>query len=66
MAFRRLGWEERKRRPGSHVIMTKGGERAHLSVPVKKGRGAELRPGLLRSLIRDAGISVDDFVDALA
>ena len=64
-AFEGLGWVVRTRRGTSHVVMTKSGVRAHLSIPVKKGKGAELRPGLLRHLIRDAEITVDEFVDAL-
>jgi predicted RNA binding protein YcfA (HicA-like mRNA interferase family) len=46
---------------GSHLVMTKAGERANLSIPQHK----ELSTGTLRSLIRAAGISVDEFLDLL-
>jgi predicted RNA binding protein YcfA (HicA-like mRNA interferase family) len=58
-AFQRLGWEVARQR-GSHVIMVKAGERASLSVlrhnPVAKGT--------LRSLIRSAGPTMDEFTAA--
>jgi hypothetical protein len=41
--------------------MTKSGQRANLSIPQHK----ELSVGTLRSLIRSAGISVDDFLKLL-
>ena len=41
--------------------MTKQGERANLSIPQHK----ELSVGTLRSLIRAAGISVDEFLELL-
>ena len=48
---------------GSHTIMKKEGHPTLLSVPChgKKTLGR----GLLKRLINDAGISVDDFVDKL-
>ena len=59
-AFQRGGWVVR-RQVGSHVTLEKEGEVATLSVP----RHRELDRGLLRRLIRDAGLSVDEFVDLL-
>jgi len=56
-AFEKLGWEKRGQ-VGSHMILTKKGERANLSVPQHK----ELAPGTLRKLINHAGISVDEFL----
>jgi hypothetical protein len=41
--------------------MTKSGQRANLSIPQHK----ELSVGTLRSLIRSADISVDDFLELL-
>jgi hypothetical protein len=41
--------------------MTKSGQRANLSIPQHK----ELSVGTLRSLIRSADISVDDFLKLL-
>ena len=59
-AFARAGWIVRGQ-VGSHAVMTKDGERANLSVPQHK----ELSVGTLRSLIRNSGMSVNDFLDLL-
>jgi predicted RNA binding protein YcfA (HicA-like mRNA interferase family) len=45
----------------SHIIMTKEGEIASLSVPNHK----EVARGTLRSLIRSANLTVDEFVQRL-
>ena len=55
--FERAGWRKERQR-GSHVVMLKTGEIASLSIPQHK----ELAPGTLRSLIRTAGITVEEFV----
>ncbi|WP_435011456.1 type II toxin-antitoxin system HicA family toxin [Tundrisphaera lichenicola] len=59
-AFQSLGWRV-VRRKGSHVMMAKAGQNATLSVPDhdEVGRGA------LRSLIRSADLTIDDFLAAL-
>ena len=54
--FERAGWKT-DRRKGSHVILLKTGEIASLSIPQHR----ELAPGTLRSLIRAAGMTVDEF-----
>jgi predicted RNA binding protein YcfA (HicA-like mRNA interferase family) len=59
-AFQKLGWEVRGQ-VGSHVVMTKVGIRVNLTVP----QHTELAIGTLRSLIRAAGISVDEFLALL-
>jgi len=59
-AFEKLGWQLVRQR-GSHLIMVKEGEITTLSVPDHK----ELAKGTLRSLIRSAGITVDEFADQL-
>ena len=59
-AFERSGWL-RASRKGSHVTMTKSGAVVVLTVPLHR----ELGPGLLRSLLRKAGMSVDEFADLL-
>ena len=59
-AFERAGWRQDRQR-GSHVVMLKEGEMASLSVPQHR----ELAPGTLRSLIRAARLTVDEFVDLL-
>ena len=59
-AFERLGWQIARQR-GSHIIMVKEGEITTLSIPDHK----EVAKGTLRSLIRAAGITVDEFTDQL-
>jgi len=59
-AFQRAGW-----RPigqvGSHLMLVKEGLRVNLSVPQHK----ELSVGTLRALIRNAGLTVDEFLGLL-
>lgn len=59
-AFQRAGWTMRDQ-VGSHVMMSKDGVRANLSVPQHK----ELSVGTLRKLIRVAGLTVDQFLELL-
>ena len=59
-AFVHLGWRI-NRQHGSHLILEKPGSEVRLSIPQR----AELKRGLLRQLIKDAGITVDDFSRAL-
>jgi predicted RNA binding protein YcfA (HicA-like mRNA interferase family) len=54
--FEKAGWTIDRPR-GSHVILVKDGHIATLSVPDHK----ELARGTLRSLIRAAGMTTDDF-----
>ena len=61
-AFIRLGFAE-VRTKGSHHILKKPDHLYVLSVPVRGQR--TLKPGTLRTLIRDAGISVEEFVQFL-
>ncbi len=49
------------RQNGSHIVMVKDGHVATLSVPNHK----PVARGTLRSLIRDAGLTVSEFVSAL-
>ena len=56
-AFEWLGWRE-VRQSGGHIILTKEGSVATLSVPAHKS----VSKGVLRSLIRNAGITVNEFV----
>jgi predicted RNA binding protein YcfA (HicA-like mRNA interferase family) len=49
------------RQASSHIILTKTGEVATLSVPAHK----EVARGTLRSLIRAANLTVDEFVAAI-
>lgn len=61
-AFQTFGFAVDRIR-GSHHIMTKDGHPNLLTVPVHGNR--TLRPGTLRALIRDAGITVEEFIAAL-
>ena len=59
-AFQRAGWQVAGQ-VGSHVVMIKAGLRVNLSIPQHK----ELSVGTLRSLIRDSGLTVDEFLELL-
>lgn len=58
--FEKLDWQISRQR-GSHIILTKQGHIATLSVP----NHAEVARGTLRSLIARAGLTVDEFLEAL-
>lgn len=58
-AFQKTGYAL-DHQTGSHMILYHP-RRPTLSVPNHK----ELAPGLLRALIRDSGITVDEFIDLL-
>jgi len=59
-AFLRAGWYL-EGQTGSHAVLTKVGQRANLSIPQHR----EIKPGTLRSLIRTAGLTVDEFLELL-
>ncbi len=59
-AFENLGWKF-SRQSGSHIVLTKDGEMASLSVPNHKA----VAKGTLRSLIRAANLTIDEFVKAI-
>jgi predicted RNA binding protein YcfA (HicA-like mRNA interferase family) len=54
--FQRAGWTV-ARQKGSHVMLTKSGYQWTLSIPLH----SELGPGLLRKLIRQAGLNAEEF-----
>lgn len=54
--FQRAGWKI-GRQKGSHVMMTKEGYEYTISIP----QHPELGPGLLRKLIKQANLSVEEF-----
>lgn len=56
-AFEKFGWQVARQR-GSHIVLVKEGARATLSVPNHK----EVARGTLRSLIRAAGLTPEEFV----
>ena len=60
-AFHRAGWVV-ARQTASHIILIKPGHRPTLSVPDHKA----LDPGLLRSLIRHAELSIEEFTHWLS
>ena len=60
-AFQRVGWLV-ARQSASHIILVKPGRRPTLSVPDHR----VLDPGLLRSLIRHAELTVDEFMRLLS
>ncbi|MFY9607139.1 MAG: type II toxin-antitoxin system HicA family toxin [Blastocatellia bacterium] len=58
--FESFGWSL-ARQKSSHIIMTKEGDAATLSIPNHN----EVARGTLRSLIRSANLTVDEFVKAI-
>jgi len=58
--FSRLGWDVVRQR-GSHIILVKEGHIATLSVPDHH----EVARGTLRSLIARAGLTIEEFLNAL-
>jgi len=57
--FECLGWVQARQR-SSHMIPVREGHPAMLSIPAHK----EVARGTLRSLIRSAGLTVDEFIAA--
>jgi predicted RNA binding protein YcfA (HicA-like mRNA interferase family) len=57
--FERFGWRI-SRQSGSHMVMTKTGSMASLSIPKHR----EVAKGTLRSLIRAADLTVEQFTEA--
>jgi predicted RNA binding protein YcfA (HicA-like mRNA interferase family) len=58
-AFEKFGWQVVRQR-GSHIVLVKEGSRATLSVPDHK----EVARGTLRSLVRAAGLTVEEFLQS--
>ncbi|MGA2610242.1 MAG: type II toxin-antitoxin system HicA family toxin [Terriglobia bacterium] len=56
--FQKLGWEVARQR-GSHIILTKTGHIATLSIP----NHPEVARGTLRALIARAGLTVEGFLE---
>ena len=59
-AFESFGWEV-VRQSGSHIILVKEGEIVTLALPAHN----PVAKGTLRGLIRAAGLTVEEFVNAL-
>jgi len=58
-AFKKAGWQV-ARVTGSHYILTKEGVDFHLCLPYHRGR--LVKTGLLKGLIRDAGLTNEEYV----
>ncbi|RLI78767.1 hypothetical protein DRP07_10740 [Archaeoglobales archaeon] len=59
-AFKRAGWKVRPTKKGKrHTVMVKEGEQAILSIP----RHKVIKPGTLRRLLEDAGLTVEEFLE---
>ncbi|MBI5358991.1 MAG: type II toxin-antitoxin system HicA family toxin [Planctomycetes bacterium] len=56
-AFKKAGWYPLGQ-VGSHLVMVKSGIRVNLSIPQHK----ELSVGTLRALIRNSGLTVEQFL----
>ncbi|MCX6593867.1 MAG: type II toxin-antitoxin system HicA family toxin [Acidobacteria bacterium] len=56
-AFEKFGWRVARQR-GSHIVMTKAGELATLSIPDHD----RVARGTLRSLIARSGLTVEEFL----
>jgi len=59
-AFERAGWQV-VGQVGSHVVLIRSGVRVNLSIPQHR----ELSVGTLRVLIRNAGLTVEEFLNLL-
>jgi predicted RNA binding protein YcfA (HicA-like mRNA interferase family) len=59
-AFQNQGWHI-ARQKGSHVILQKEDADAILSIPIHSGKN--VKRGTLRGLIRDAGLTVEEFLE---
>jgi len=59
-AFEKDGWEMVRQR-GSHMVLVREGSEVTLSVPDHR----EVARGTLRSLIRSAGLTVEQFIALL-
>ena len=55
-ALEKIGYEQRRQK-GSHIILQKEDPYSQIVVPNHR----VLKPGILRSIIRDAGLTVDEF-----
>ena len=60
-ALERAGWEIKRQR-GSHVVLRKAGHPLLVTVPMHRH---DVPKGTLRDIIKDAGITVAEFVRLL-
>ena len=57
-ALRRDGWEIRDQ-TGSHLQMTHSSKPGRVTIPIHKGR--DVKPGTVRAIISQAGLTVEEF-----
>lgn len=59
--FERLGWtrDSKRRGRGVHILLTKEGERATLSIPIQR----EVKRTIIAKLISLAGISQEKYLE---
>ena len=62
-ALRRLGWIPVPGSKGSHVQLKHPDRGGRVTVPIHKGQ--TLGPGLVASILAQAGISADDLIEVL-
>jgi predicted RNA binding protein YcfA (HicA-like mRNA interferase family) len=61
-ALKRVGFVE-DRQKGSHLVLIQPETKARTVVPVHPGR--TIKETLLRAIVRDANLSVDEFIELL-
>jgi len=61
-ALKRAGFEEQRQR-GSHLHLRRARDGRRVTVPVHKGRIVPV--GTLRAILRDAGITIEEFRELL-
>lgn len=60
-ALKKDGWHEQRQR-GSHLHLKKEGAAGRVTVPV---HSKPLTPGTLRNIIKQAGLTVEEFLELL-
>ena len=58
-ALRRLGWTS-ERQSGSHVVLTRTGKNP-ITVPIHRGR--TLKEGTARGILKQAGVTEEEFFE---
>jgi predicted RNA binding protein YcfA (HicA-like mRNA interferase family) len=61
-ALNRAGFEEQRQR-GSHLHLRRASDGKRVTVPVHQGRTVPV--GTLRAILRDADVTVDEFLELL-
>ena len=61
-ALKRAGFEERRQK-GSHLHLRRESDKRRVTVPIHKGR--DIPTGTLRSILKDADLSLEEFQELL-